>query len=152
MRRIPIVWLTVFASVLTACASASASGTPSTSGPQSPGGSVRVVTVTMTDQLRFEPDVFTFSAGETVRFEVANAGAIQHEFFVGDAAAQAAHEEEMVEMGGMTHDEPNGVSVDPGQTQVLDHAFVTPGEILIGCHEPGHYAGGMVATVTVKAD
>jgi uncharacterized cupredoxin-like copper-binding protein len=88
--------------------------------------------------------------GETVRFEVTNAGAIQHEFFIGDADAQAAHEAEMVEMGGMAHDELNGISVGPGETKELEHTFGTPGEILIGCHEPGHYAGGMVATATVN--
>lgn len=29
------------------------------------------------------------------------------------------------------------------------HAFEVPGEILAGCHEPGHYAAGMVTSLTV---
>jgi uncharacterized cupredoxin-like copper-binding protein len=54
----------------------------------------------------------------------------------------------MVE-GGMAHDEPDGISVDPGGSKVLEHTFAAAGTVLIGCHEPGHYAGGMVATVAV---
>lgn len=150
MRRVAILPLAVFVGVLTACSSSSSSGAASMGSSASPGGSPRVVTVTMPDELRFEPDAFTFSVGETVRFEVTNAGAIQHEFFIGDADAQAAHETAMVEMGGMAHDEPNGISVGPGETKELEHTFATAGDILIGCHEPGHYAGGMVATVTVN--
>ncbi|HKZ91283.1 MAG TPA: hypothetical protein VJZ50_04025 [Candidatus Limnocylindrales bacterium] len=105
--------------------------------------------MTMTDELRFEPGRFGFSAGETVRFEVTNAGEIRHEFFIGDAAAQAVHEAEMREMGGMAHDEPNGIAVDPGESKVLEHTFAVAGSVLIGCHELGHYDAGMVATVEV---
>jgi uncharacterized cupredoxin-like copper-binding protein len=126
------------------------------SGPASPGsalpssgGSPTVVAVTMTDEFRFVPDQFSFSSGETVRFEVTNAGAIRHEFFIGDDHAQADHEAEMIEMGGMTHDEPDGIFVDPGEPKVLEHTFVTAGTVLIGCHEPGHYDAGMLATVAV---
>jgi uncharacterized cupredoxin-like copper-binding protein len=147
--RVSILLVAVIVSVLTACSSSSSSGAASMAGSASPSGSPRVVIVAMTDELRFEPDAFTFSVGETVRFEVTNAGAIQHEFFIGDAEAQADHEQEMVEMGGMAHDEPNGISVDPGESQVLEHTFATAGTILIGCHEAGHYAGGMVATAIV---
>ena len=37
----------------------------------------------------------------------------------------------------------------PGESKGLEHTFATAGSVLIGCHEPGHYAGGMVATVAV---
>lgn len=150
MHRIVILLLAVIGGGLAACSSPAASSTASDAASPSLDGSAQVVAVTMTDELRFEPNAFTFSAGETVRFEVTNAGAIQHEFFIGDADAQAEHEEEMVQMGGMAHDEPNGISVDPGDSQVLEHTFATAGTILIGCHEPGHYAGGMMATATVN--
>jgi uncharacterized cupredoxin-like copper-binding protein len=151
MRRLLIPLFAVLTVTLAACSSAGATGSPAQSGTSAPsaGGSPRVVAVTMTDELRFVPDRFSFTAGETVRFEVTNAGAIRHEFFVGDADAQAAHEAEMIEMGGMGHDESNGIAVEPGTSKVLEHTFATAGTLLIGCHEPGHYAGGMVATVAV---
>lgn len=71
-----------------------------------------------------------------------------HEFYIGDEEAQAEHEQEM-QAGGMTHDEPAGISVPPGETKELTFTFAEPGETLAGCHEPGHYAGGMKATITV---
>lgn len=151
MRRIVIVSLAAVAVVLAACSAPAASGPASPSAPASPsgGGSPRVIEVTMTDALRFEPDAFSVSLGESVRFEVTNAGAIRHEFFIGDEDAQADHEAEMVEMGGMAHDEPNGISVEPGAMKVLEHTFDAEETVLIGCHVAGHYDGGMVATVTV---
>jgi len=145
MRRLLILLLAVVVGVLAACSGPAASGTPSPSA----GGSLREVAVTMRDELRFEPDQFSFAAGETVRFEVTNAGAIRHEFFIGDTDAQAAHEAQMLEMGGMAHDEPNGIAVDPGESKVLQHTFAFAGTVLIGCHERGHYDAGMVASVAV---
>jgi uncharacterized cupredoxin-like copper-binding protein len=104
----------------------------------------------MTDELRFEPDEFTVQAGETVRFEVANAGAIVHEFLIGDAAAQDEFEAEMSEGNGMAHDIDAGVSVEPGETATFEYTFAEAGQLLAGCHEPGHYDGGMVADITVE--
>lgn len=42
-----------------------------------------------------------------------------------------------------------GISVDPGRTQSFEYTFGAPGELLAGCHEPGHYDAGMVAKITV---
>lgn len=144
MRVLLVVLLAGTAVVLGACTAPALSGTAS----PSIGGSPRVVAVTMTDAFRFVPEQFSFSAGETVRFEVTNAGGIRHEFFVGDSDAQAAHEAEMME-GGMAHDEPNGIAVASGESKTLEHTFAVAGSVLIGCHEPGHYEAGMVAAVTV---
>lgn len=92
------------------------------------------------------------AAGVPVTFVVTNTGAIDHEFYLGDEAAQAAHEQEMQAMGGgMAHDEPQGIAVDPGQTKELTFTFVEPGATLAGCHLPGHYAAGMKAAVTITA-
>lgn len=119
--------------------------------PAASSGGPRTIAVAMTDQLRFEPAQFTVSAGETVRFEVTNTGQIVHEFYIGDEDVQAAHEVEMGGMSGMGTDEANGLSIEPGHTETLEFTFPDePGELLIGCHEPGHYAGGMVATITIE--
>jgi uncharacterized cupredoxin-like copper-binding protein len=42
------------------------------------------------------------------------------------------------------------VSVAPGAEQDLTHTFDDAGEVLIGCHEVGHYEAGMVARVRVE--
>ena len=87
--------------------------------------------------------------GDPVTFVVTNTGAIEHEFFIGDEAAQADHEAEMLEMGGMSHDEPAGIALDPGETKELTYTFAEPGESLADCHVVGHYGGGMKATIVV---
>ena len=38
----------------------------------------------------------------------------------------------------------------PGATGELVYTFTRPGTVLIGCHEPGHYALGMRAVITVS--
>ena len=78
-----------------------------------------------------------------------NEGAIVHDFTVGDEETQNEHEAQMTEMPGMGHEEPNLLTLDPGETGELTWRFTSPGTVLLGCHQPGHYAGGMVATVTV---
>ncbi len=55
-------------------------------------------------------------AGETVHFEVTNAGQIVHEFLIGDEAAQDEFETEMCEGDGMAHDSDAGVSVERGSS------------------------------------
>jgi uncharacterized cupredoxin-like copper-binding protein len=129
--------------VLAACAPSGGGGSPTDQGP-------RTVQVEMTDELRFEPAEFTFQAGETVRFEVTNAGQIVHEFLIGDEAAQDEFEMEMSEGDGMAHDTDAGVSVEPGESETFEYTFAEAGELLAGCHEPGHYGGGMKATITVE--
>ncbi len=56
----------------------------------------------------------------------------------------------MMESGDMTmHDEDNVVMLQPGETKELTWNFTESGTFLIGCHQPGHYAGGMKATIDV---
>jgi uncharacterized cupredoxin-like copper-binding protein len=127
--------------------STSPASTPASTGD--PAAEVRAIEVSTTDTLRFEPSAITVKAGETVRFVVTNPGAVEHEFYVGDEAAQQAHAEEMAG-GEMDHGDANGIEIPPGETNELDMTFDTPGELLIGCHVPGHYEAGMKATLTVE--
>jgi uncharacterized cupredoxin-like copper-binding protein len=50
----------------------------------------------------------------------------------------------------MTHDEPEGIAVRPGETKELTYTFAQAGGTLAGCHVAGHYAGGMKAAITVS--
>ncbi|HET7727821.1 MAG TPA: plastocyanin/azurin family copper-binding protein [Candidatus Limnocylindrales bacterium] len=121
---------------------------PSASVSAEPAAVARIE-VQLTDALRIEPAEMRVPAGVTVTFVVTNTGKVEHEFFLGDEKAQAAHEQEMQEMG-MGHDEAMGISVPAGETKELTVTFPEPGSMLAGCHLPGHYAGGMVATVTIE--
>jgi uncharacterized cupredoxin-like copper-binding protein len=126
--------------VLAACSGGNSAG----SGTDEP----RTIEVRTTDELRFEPVEITVSAGETVRFEITNDGGAVHEFLIGDEAAQEEFAEEMAEGGGH-HETDAGVTVEPGETETFEYTFEAAGELLAGCHEPGHYEGGMVASISV---
>lgn len=48
-------------------------------------------------------------------------------------------------MGDMAMDahDPNAMTVPAGETHELTRTFTEAGDILMGCHVPGHYAAGM---------
>lgn len=120
--------------------------------PGDPATADRIIVVTTTDTLRFEPADLTVARGETVTFRVTNAGIALHDFTLGDAATQEEHAAMMATMGAdAAHmaGEPNTVLIAVGETRELTWTFTEPGEVLIGCHQPGHYEAGMKATVTV---
>ena len=118
--------------------------------PAEPGDEDRVIEVTQSDDMRFDPASIEVEAGETILFEVTNAGQAPHEFVLGDAALQAEHEEEMAEMGGAPmSNEPNAIAVEPGETGTVVWTFTESGALEFGCHVPGHYPAGMFGELTV---
>jgi len=150
-RHLGLVIVPAF--VLAAACSGGAS-TPSPSGvasppsAASPPAAAQRVEVKLTDALRMEPAEMTVRAGQAVTFKVTNSGAIDHEFYLGDEAAQAQEEQKM-QSGGMVMDMPEGITLKPGETKELTYTFAVPGAALAGCHVAGHYAGGMKLAITV---
>ena len=114
-----------------------------------PSDADRTVTIKAEDKLAFEPSSLDVSVGEVVTFVVVNDGKAPHEFVLGDQAYQESHEDEMSGGGHSMMDSDSSVSVDPGEKAKVTWRFTEAGEVLFGCHEPGHYAGGMVGTITV---
>jgi len=94
-------------------------------------------------EFSFSPAQLSVKRGETVTFRFRNVGAQLHEAVIGDEGAQAAEEQAMAHGGGMGHMGANAVEVKPGATAELTYTFDRVGEVLIGCHEPGHYPAGM---------
>ncbi|MBV9134618.1 MAG: heavy metal translocating P-type ATPase, partial [Chloroflexi bacterium] len=88
----------------------------------------RTVAISTTDALRFTPDQILVKAGETVAFDITNTGALPHEFFIGTAAEQQAHEAEMSN-GAQMMDEPGAVNVPAGATARLVYTFDQPGTL-----------------------
>ena len=116
----------------------------------------RTIEIDANDSLEFDPEAIEVEVGETVTFVVSNTGKAVHEFVLGDETYQEEHEEEMSgEDGGEDHggmdmgDDSNAISVAPGDTQEITWTFTEAGEVLYGCHEPGHYEGGMVGAIEV---
>lgn len=147
--RLPGLALLVMVGLIVAACSSGGGATAAPSATASSGQAAAPrVEVQLTDALRIEPATMRVPAGVPVTFVVTNVGVAEHEFYLGDEAAQAEHEQEMSDMG-MAHDEEMGIAVAPGETKELTVTFPEAGSILAGCHEPGHYGGGMVATVEI---
>jgi uncharacterized cupredoxin-like copper-binding protein len=110
-------------------------------------GDARTVEVEMRD-IAFSPTSLDVRVGEKVRFVFKNTGGVTHDAFIGDQAAQDEHEKDM--RGGHDHMKmPNAVSVNPGKSASLTYTFAKAGQVVIGCHQPGHYTGGMKVLVNV---
>lgn len=130
------------ATTIAACSS----DDPGSAAPASPD---RVI-VQMSDN-SYTPSSFDVKKGETVTFEFVNDGQATHEAFIGDREAQDDHAADMA--NGEDHSMHMGagvvVKVEPGESETITRTFDTAGQVLIGCHQPGHWQSGMKATVNV---
>ncbi len=136
--------------VMAACSGGGATSSGGASSPSiaSSSGAAQTIEVKLTDALRMEPAEMTVTAGQPVTFKVTNSGAADHEFYLGDEAAQSMEEQKMLS-GEMVMDTPDGISLKPGETKEFTYTFATAGQTIAGCHVAGHYAGGMKAVITV---
>ncbi|WP_321863182.1 cupredoxin family protein [Pseudomonas paraveronii] len=146
--------------------------------PASADKATRTVEVVLQD-MSFSPKSLDVKAGETVRFVLVNKGQLLHEFNLGDAAMHAEHQKQMMQMqssgmlnatgmgkmdhgamdhgamgnmgnmGGMKHDDPNSVLVEPGKTAELTWTFTKASGLEFACNIPGHYQAGMVGKLNV---
>lgn len=100
----------------------------------------------------FSPTSLEVRVGETIDFVFTNTGKQIHDAFIGDQAAQEAHEKEMrAEKGHHDHAGHEGaVTVHPGETGAIRYRFEEPGALEIGCHQPYHYGAGMKIVINVK--
>jgi uncharacterized cupredoxin-like copper-binding protein len=117
-----------------------------------PADADRVIEIVTDDDFTITPSEMTIAVGETITFKVTNEGKLTHDFTLGRADLQDEHDIEMAEMNGMAMaDEPNAFMLESGETKELTWHFTEGGEVLIGCHIPGHYAAGMKAEINVEA-
>lgn len=118
-----------------------------------PGVATRIsrsVTVDMTDNMRFTPSSIRVKKGETIRFVVKNSGQVRHEFSLGTQRELVEHAAAMKQFPNMEHDEPNMVSVAPGEQGEVIWQFTKAGKVDFACLQPGHFEAGMKGRVTVS--
>ena len=94
----------------------------------------------------FDPTEIHVAPGETVRFVLTNTDPIDHEFILGDETVQRIHEEGTEAHHGA---KPGEITVHAGTTGETTYTFPEGGEVIFGCHSPGHYAYGMRGLVIV---
>ena len=132
----------------------------------------RVVKVVMYDNY-YEPSSFQIKAGETVKFEVENAGMLVHEFNIANKMMHMEHQPEMIKMvengillafsidkekmkkmakmdKSMGHSHSNSVLLEPRQKGEIIWKFDNAVNIEVACNVPGHYQAGMIAKVDIK--
>jgi uncharacterized cupredoxin-like copper-binding protein len=81
--------------------------------------------------------------GETIRFVVTNKGELRHEFSIASHAEHEEHRAMMQQMPDMVHDDPNVITIEPGQTKELIWKFGKDTNVEFSCDLPGHAEQGM---------
>ena len=109
----------------------------------------RTITIEMNDKMRFTPASIQARQGETIRFVVKNMGQLKHELSLGTQKELREHLELMRKFPDMEHDEPNSVSLAPGQQGEIVWQFTKSGTVHFACLIPGHYEAGMKGAVQV---
>jgi uncharacterized cupredoxin-like copper-binding protein len=146
-RRSVSMLLAAVATIIAACAPPAGQGP--TVGPEA-----RVMELRISADARFTPDRVAVQAGETIRFVVENPTSSDHELFIGSATEQEMHHADHIglppaEQAAISHF-GYGIFLPAFGDGVLEYHFAEPGEVLIGCHLPGHFEGGHVATVVIS--
>jgi uncharacterized cupredoxin-like copper-binding protein len=111
----------------------------------------RTVTLKMTDDMRFSPDLVEVRRGETIKLVVRNDGKLLHELVIGTKKVLEEHAALMLKFPGMEHDEPYMAHVPPGKTGSIVWTFNRAGEFDFACLVAGHYAAGMKGRILVVA-
>ena len=132
----------------------------------------RVIKVIMYDNY-YEPSSFQIREGETIKFEVENAGMLVHEFNIANKMMHMKHQPEMIKMAengillafsidkekmkkmakmdkSMGHSHSNSVLLEPKQKGDIIWKFDNAVNIEVACNVPGHYQAGMIAKVNIK--
>jgi uncharacterized cupredoxin-like copper-binding protein len=135
VRVLRILVPLAFAGLAASCAPAGAHG----------AGEPRTIEISMHFSA-FDPDEIRVEPGETVRFVLTNTDPIDHEFILGDARVQRIHEDGTEMEHGA---KPGEITIHAGTTAETTYTFPDAGEVLFGCHSPGHYAYGMRGVVVV---
>ena len=132
----------------------------------------RTIKVVMYDNY-YEPSSFQIKSGETIKFEVENAGMLVHEFNIANKMMHMKHQPEMMKMveneilladsidrekmkkmakidKAMAHSHSNSVLLEPKQKGEIIWKFDNAINIEVACNVPGHYQVGMIAKVDIN--
>lgn len=110
----------------------------------------RIIHVTMSDTMRYEPSAISVKEGETVRLVIENKGQLKHELTLGDPAFLKDHAAKMLKFPNMEHNDPNMVALESGATGEIVWQFTQAGTVDFACLQPGHFEAGMRGAVVVQ--
>jgi uncharacterized cupredoxin-like copper-binding protein len=110
----------------------------------------RTVNIEMNDAMRFIPASITVKKGEIIRFRLKNSGEMDHEFVLGTEEELKNHQELMEKHPEMEHDDPNMITVAPGEAGEIIWHFTRNGIVGFACLLPGHFDAGMKGNIKVS--
>ena len=118
--------------------------------PGDPAKVDRSIEIASSDDMRFSPNEVRVKRGQTIRFRVVNGGQMKHEMVLGTLDELKKHAALMRKFPEMEHDDPNAVSIEPGQTGELVWRFTKSGDFDFACLVPGHFEAGMRGKIVVR--
>ena len=125
--------------------------TSTTGGPVSKNQANKTIKVTALDNMRYQfSEELTIVPGDVVKFVVTNTGRLPHEFSIGDEKEQMKHREMMRKMPGMTHQDGNTITVNPGETKEIVWRFKKNDNVVFACNIAGHFEAGMTHKISVR--
>ncbi len=98
----------------------------------------------------FEPSAIAVKEGQTIAFEIQNAGENDHEFVLDGHEEIMEHKALMEKFPEMEHDDPNAIRLEAGQSGEIVWKFTSSGTFTFACLIPGHYDAGMHGELTVS--
>lgn len=123
-------------------------GTDTDGGPGKASDVKRVVQVEARNPA-FNVKQIQVRAGETIKFVVTNKSTIAHEFAIASSKEHEGHRAMMRDMPDMVHEEPNVVTIKPGETKELIWKFGNDTDLEFACNIPGHAEQGMIGKFRV---
>lgn len=118
--------------------------------PGDPRKVSRVVAVRMDDrECRLQPEV-RIRQGDTVRFDVSNAGTRMHEFVIGTSHELKEHASQSANNPDADHEQPFIVHVDPGTREALAWRFTRVDLLSYGCLLHGSGLTSMSGRILVQ--
>lgn len=118
--------------------------------PQKPSRNIVVRMLEADGKMLFEPALIEVGVGEQIRFQLQNAGVLDHEFLLGTEEEIDEHADMMKAMPDMQHDDPNAKRLKPKSNGDLFWRFSKAGEFDFACLIPGHREAGMSGKIRVK--
>jgi uncharacterized cupredoxin-like copper-binding protein len=117
-------------------------GTSTDGAPGKPENAKRTVSIEATDNA-FNVKQIPVMAGETVRFVISNSGFNTHEFAIASRLENEEHRAMMRQMPHMVHNDPNVVTIEPGETKELVWRFGKDRNVEFPCNIRDHAEEGM---------
>jgi uncharacterized cupredoxin-like copper-binding protein len=104
-----------------------------------------------TTEFQFSPQTWTVPAGEEISIDITNNGTVVHEWVLLKPGVAITSEDDLPDteeelLADFVYVEDE---VDPGTTKTLTFTAPAAGTYQVICAIPGHFGGGMEATLTV---